>query len=49
MYNIYITAGEIREFFMECATEREAYEICEEYGWKYEDENGFVWGMEISE
>lgn len=47
MYNIYLVSAMSSQFFMECATEGEAIEICEDYGWQYEDENGFVWGMEI--
>ncbi len=28
-------------------TRDEAYEFCDMYKWTYEDENGFVWNMEV--
>lgn len=48
MYNIYlISARGTKKHYMECATEAEAYEVCEEMNWEYKDENNFVWRLEV--
>ena len=49
MFNIYLVANSMRTHFMECATEQEAIEMCESYGWEFRDENGFMWRMEVDE
>lgn len=47
MFNIFMCSQEHEILFMECSTEAEAIEVCEDYGWKFEDENGFCWRLEI--
>ena len=48
MFNIYrISSRGYKKIYMECSTEEEAREICEEMNWKYKDENNYVWNLEI--
>lgn len=30
-------------------TEKEAYELCEDYGWTISPDGGYVWDLEIEE
>lgn len=49
MFNIYLISNRgYRKHYMECATESEAFEVCEEMNWKYIDENKFCWRLEIA-
>ena len=48
MYNIYLVSTRgTKKHYIECTTETEAYEICEEMNWEYTDENGFTWKMSV--
>ena len=50
MPKIYMTAGNGYEFvFQSCKNEQEAIDVCETFGWKVIDENGFCWSLEIRE
>jgi hypothetical protein len=33
---------------MECATEEEAREMCEDMNWEHYDNNGYRWRLEIA-
>lgn len=46
---VVIKAQQHKEVFCRCNTMKEAFEVCESYGWEFMDENGFVWSMEIEE
>ena len=47
---VYMTSGQGCEFlFQTCETEQEAIDVCESFGWKMVDENGFCWSLEIRE
>lgn len=50
MYEVYIySAGGVRKHFVDCETEQAAIEFCEDYGYEWADEFGFVWGMNYRE
>ena len=50
MAKVYMTSGQGCEFvFQHCTTEHEAIELCENFGWKVTDGNGFCWSLEIRE
>ena len=50
MAKVYMTSGQGCEFvFQACENEQEAIDVCEAFGWKYTDDNGFCWGLEIRE
>lgn len=49
MATIYMKAQTHRTEFCSTETIEEATKICELYNWEFEDENGFVWSLEIDE
>jgi len=49
LYKIVMTSGWTDKDMYTGLTEREAWEICEGYGWEYCDENSFVWDLTIVE
>lgn len=50
MYEVYIySASGIKKHFVDCETEQAAIEFCEDYGYEWADEFGFVWGMNYRE
>lgn len=49
MYTIQLSTGWIRKDYVTGLTEQEAIDFCDENGWKFRDENGFVWDMDYIE
>lgn len=52
MYKIVLVSwgGTRRDFMCGFATEEEAIELCEQYGWQYQQEKGgYIWDLEIEE
>ena len=49
MFEIVIEAQVAKRVLTSFDTEAEAISFCEEYGWCWEDENGFVWDMDYRE
>lgn len=50
MFNVYLKSmGGVRKPFCSFETEAEAEDFCREFGWCWEDENGFVWDMSYEE
>lgn len=43
---VYLVAGSVKRIFHE-GTEKECREVCELYHWEFQDENEFIWNMEI--
>lgn len=41
--------GTVRDFASGFATEKEAEEYAELYGWEFADENAFVWSLSVEE
>lgn len=48
-YMVMATTGMVSEEIISFKTLKEAEEFAEAYDWQCEDENGFVWDMEIFE
>lgn len=42
-------AQSARHIFCEVDNINEATEICNAYNWEFQDENGFVWELEIDD
>lgn len=42
---VMVSAGGVKHDFDCDLTEDEAFDICEMNGWEFQDENGFVWGL----
>lgn len=40
------SSGSCRKVLTSFSTEAEAESFCREYGWEYEDDNGFLWDMD---
>lgn len=52
MYKIVMVSwgGTRHDFMCGFATEQEATEMCEQYGWHYQqEEGGYIWDLEIEE
>lgn len=49
MFVVYLKSGRVKRYFYEVETEEEAHRLCEEEGWEWMDENGFLWDMDYEE
>lgn len=48
-FKIQLCSGAVRHDFIGGLTETEAIELCQHYGWEWQDENEFVWDMDYVE
>ena len=45
-FKVVMEAGSVKQNYLRGLTEREAEHVCENNGWTYTDENGFVWSLD---
>ena len=45
-FKVFMQAGSVKRDWVRGLTEQEAEYVCENNGWTYTDENGFVWSLD---